>query len=135
MQHGYQLRLAQEVLRSFRFAHRNRFPAVQRWVGEIGAAPFQEDLRRAIDSTAGSGYGFQKLDRLRPAPILIGRQACLVAPDPFRGLGAGTLGHAEELIDGEVPRPTIERHPVEPAHNDRIAGGVRVSSPMMMSTP
>ena len=76
-----------------------------------------------IDTPASCGGSFEEPHRLRPVAGLIGSQTRLVTADPFRRLGACTLGHAQELVDGEAPGPTVDGYPIEPADDDSIAGG------------
>src|SRR5271166_327411 len=113
MHQGDQLQSAQEILRSFRFTHRNRCPIVGRWIGKAGATASDEDFRGPIETAATSGRGFKQPDCLRPVPILIGCKTGLVVLDPFRGLGGGIFGHPKRLVDCEALDPTVYGHPVE----------------------
>ena len=68
-------------------------------VRETIAAASCSIFRRAVDDPANCGRGFEEIDRLRPASVLIGRDTRLVGPDPFRGHESGALGHTEEFVN------------------------------------
>src|SRR5258708_23590301 len=61
----------------------------------------------------------KEVDRFAPAALLVGVQPCFVGVHPG---GDGLSGNAEEFVYDGPTGATIDRDPVQPANDDRVAG-------------